>query len=478
MDGGLLGLLGDWGGPGGSQPDFWAADDDGEDRGWLDSSIWKPRKKSCDAKDYIDNKACLREMSRKDWMGTSGANQANGRSFGSKALGASPEVLMEIQQMLENWFPMLQRVFNYYSHVGADVSNNINGMSHAGLVIMLGESGLGLSPDDESGKQYARHAKTLGEDGFDLLWISVNASTLSKSQSSYNSNERLTRAEFLEILVRAAIDDKDVADMPRCVNEICEDLVDFLTQKPHAGLVFHDSSSWRKQHLYLPETCAVLEHHDETLRNIFKIYAGDIVQSAKAGSSKLMGPDEFFSLLQDLGIVKEIGVRRSYLVFVHSRMGVIDESTRKGQEVQTQLSYEGFLEAIVRVAVLKTLPNDREMKQRGFAFPGEYLGAMMDQGAFVYNAWVQKTQRAMRQRKVDSIWRRIDMFVLLLISIVQFGVEKLPGGASLLLRGSPDERLSYEEVKRFFKHPTPHVFDVQASLGSTSPGSPGGGATQ
>ena len=49
---------------------------------------------------------------------------------------------------------------------------------------------------------------------------------------------------------------------------------------------------------------------------------------------------------------------------------------------------------------------------------------------------------------------------MLLVSIIQFGIEKLPDGPSLLLRGSPDEQLSYEEVRRFFKHPTPYVFEM------------------
>ena len=65
--------------------------------------------------------------------------------------------------------------------MGADVSSNINGVSHQGFVQMLVESNLGID-SALSGKEYARHAKTLGEDGWELLWISVNSSFLSKSQ--------------------------------------------------------------------------------------------------------------------------------------------------------------------------------------------------------------------------------------------------------------------------------------------------------
>lgn len=94
----------------------------------------------------------------------------------------------------------------------------------------------------------------------------------------------------LQVLIRAAIDKKAVEDMERCVREICEDLVQWLL---HAdlprGLVFHDATQWRMANCYAPETCAVLAHHDESIRNLFKVYSGDIVQTPGQGSSKLMG---------------------------------------------------------------------------------------------------------------------------------------------------------------------------------------------
>lgn len=99
-------------------------------------------------------------------------------------------------------------------------------------VQMLLESRLGVDPLDKSGTMYSRHARTLGEDGWELIWISVNSSSLSKSQASYNSDDRLTRAELLEVLVRAAIDSKPVDAMARCVNEICEDLLEVLSKAP------------------------------------------------------------------------------------------------------------------------------------------------------------------------------------------------------------------------------------------------------
>ena len=48
--------------------------------------------------------------------------------------------------------------------------------------------------------------------------------------------------------------------------------------------------------------------------------------------------------------------------------------------------------------------------------------------------------------------------VLLMVSVIQYGVEQQPGGATLLLRGSPDERVTLKEVKRYLKKPTRYIF--------------------
>ena len=192
-------------------------------------------------------------------------------------------------------------------------------------------------------------------------------------------------------------------------------------------------------------------------------------------------------------------------------------ATGKGVENSTQVTFEGFAEAIVRLAAVKALPTDKEMRNKGFQYPGEYMGAIMQQGSADFKKWLLDTQRNVRRGKTDPIFRRVDTFVLLMVSIVQcvvehahlhaharplscawhghehvyehahmawawawtwgvcvlrYGVEKTSGGATLLLRGSPDEIISYEECKRYYKQPTPHVFEVGGSLNE-----PVGGAT-
>lgn len=202
MDERLFEELVAWDYPDGAPPDFWAEQSSSEDLSYLDGTIWKPRKKTADAKDYVDHLTVLREAFRSDWAETSGAQPQSGRSFGTKVITGAE--LRGIRMTVEAFYPMLIKIFNYYSHMGADITCNINGVGHMGFVLMLQESRLGIDPEmlkKDTKHAYARHAKTLGEDGFELIWISVNESKLSQGQTVHNSKQRLTRAEFIEVLV-------------------------------------------------------------------------------------------------------------------------------------------------------------------------------------------------------------------------------------------------------------------------------------
>lgn len=464
--------------PNKTDPNF----DPSADLSWLENpelSCWSGRCKgarSCDSKDFFDNKATLKATFASDWENTSGGmflkGDQKGRAFGSKLLTA--EVLRQIHSVLDAWFPMLTRVFTYYSCVGVEASGVVHAMSYLGFSTLLEEGGLIEKADESEAGRRSRHAKPRAEDGWDLLWVAVNQSAMSKSQKEWNANNRLTRAEFLEILVRCAIDDCTRAeDMPACVDRICEDLLSIVSELKHAGSILHQGDAFRRMYCYREEVCAVIKHHNTTLKSIFTVYASGATvdgQTAKTGASGgLMGLDEWMDLMGDLGFVKELTPRKAYLVFAQSRMIVVDETglmVKNGATVKnsrsqlTQLSYEGFLEAIVRVALIKGLPSDKEMRRQGFQYPGELFGAKLDLGLVAFNEWIEYCRLKNRRGHGDPIWRRLDMLLLLIVNVMQFGVEKTEGGAALLLRGSPDEMLSFEEVKRYAAHPTTHVFET------------------
>ena len=481
---------------GGELPNFWAASSDGgsdpnANLSWLDATCWAPRKRGkfeCDSKDYVNTPSALKAAFVSDWMNTSGGqalvNNMERRSFGLKSMSAA--TCTKIRDTLEHWYPMLLRIHDFYSCIEAEVTHVVQGLTHAGYSLMLEEAGLIVheagheeafskeflvrrchDKEDYNERFYvptARHAKPRGEDGWDLLWISVNESQLMKSQRVWNSKNRLTRSELIEVLVRAAIDNQEIEDMPRCVNETFEDMLN-MGRLPHAGSILHDADAFRRSNCYRREVCAVLDHHKASLLNVFNVYAAYGSGAADlSGVTELLGVEEWSALIRDIGMTKELTVRTVFVIFSHSRMATIDETSRKSQlGTLMQLSFEGFLEAIVRVAFIKALPTDKEMRRHGFEYPGEFFGALLEVGPAAYQAWLDAAHRKQRKGQGDPIWRRVDMFVLLIVGIMQFGVEKTTHGATLLLRGSPNEMLSAEEVRRFFKKPTPYVFEMAAT---------------
>ena len=79
-----------------------------------------------------------------------------------------------------------------------------------------------------------------------------------------------------------------------------------------------------------------------------------------------------------------------------------------------------------------------------YRYPGEYLGALLSRGSTVFECWVAASKRNQAAGTADPVYRRVDMLVLVLVSVMQYGVEMQPGGPTVLLRGHPDEILSLE----------------------------------
>lgn len=51
-------------------------------------------------------------------------------------------------------------------------------------------------------------------------------------------------------------------------------------------------------------------------------------------------------------------------------MAVIDSRTKKGSDKENNLPFEGFMEALCRLSVLKALPTDAELAETGCSDAG------------------------------------------------------------------------------------------------------------
>jgi hypothetical protein len=132
-------------------------------------------------------------------------------------------------------------------------------------------------------------------------------------------------------------------------------------------------------------TSAVFERHKGSLHAIFEAYAasGDDGSAAGRVNASYVSVAEFLDMMRDMRFIdNDFTTREATLAFVWSRMRVIDElkeSTRKKVE---QISFEDWLEVLVRVATMKEMPTDEEIAAEGLDDPGYWLLKLQAEGRY------------------------------------------------------------------------------------------------
>eukprot|EP00359_Climacostomum_virens_P001679 CAMPEP_0204897674 /NCGR_PEP_ID=MMETSP1397-20131031/869_1 /ASSEMBLY_ACC=CAM_ASM_000891 /TAXON_ID=49980 /ORGANISM="Climacostomum Climacostomum virens, Strain Stock W-24" /LENGTH=860 /DNA_ID=CAMNT_0052065451 /DNA_START=87 /DNA_END=2668 /DNA_ORIENTATION=+ len=164
-----------------------------------------------------------------------------------------------------------------------------------------------------------------------------------------NPANALVRYEFLEIIVRIALDKyyrKKIVDTPT------EAVRKLLEEEMMPVLSKYDSNVWRWKRPYIcEEVDLVLKAHKNILDAAYKRYSG---RYDKPGKPKTMSLEEFQDICNQSGLVNETFVARNIDVnFNLSMMTQIDElSSRR----HLQMSFVEFLEAFCRACDEANLP--------------------------------------------------------------------------------------------------------------------------
>ena len=92
--------------------------------------------------------------------------------------------------------------------------------------------------------------------------------------------------------------------------------------------------------------------YKESLKHLFSGLSG--VGGAAGPGGKLLSQDEFLIFCRACGLIgADLTERDATLAFSWSRVCVCDVSDERGQARDSQLPFEGFLEALVHIALLK-----------------------------------------------------------------------------------------------------------------------------
>ena len=119
---------------------------------------------------------------------------------------------------------------------------------------------------------------------------------------------------------------------------------------------------FRLTQLYTADVDTLIQRRLPSLKAIFDV----LVARGKSTTRrhKLLGVVDWLAFLKAANITgPDASERDATLCFVWSRMCVVDERTELGHLREENLPFEGFLEAIVRLSLIKAFPTDEEIDE-------------------------------------------------------------------------------------------------------------------
>jgi hypothetical protein len=123
---------------------------------------------------------------------------------------------------------------------------------------------------------------------------------------------------------------------------------------------------------------------------------------------------------------------------VWSRMDVVDDGREASHARMHSLTFEDFLEALVRAATMKSLPLDEEIEAAGCSNGGQYLLELQQRPA-LYKVFLESHRQRWDQEPLQPTWRALDHLLALVVRVIEGSTSK----------GKMDGKVSKDEALRF-----------------------------
>ena len=336
----------------------------------LIDSIWGPRRKSGDAKDFYDTPHVKQIAFETDWalavermhLEKKAIRAAGGRMGPSDDPSQPVAPIDELKAAMLAHLDTINQCFICYAERTGDAFD-ISANSYLACVrdIEIVDNGVvGLRDAD-----------------IQLIFDAANAS--SSKKDGFNSARALNRFEWLGVLVRLALVRHIETDDSETKLGLAEAVHRFFLSnvRPNVPLeCFQDSNSFRADFCYTEDVDMALREHETSLRGLYHAIAhGSGAIGNALSSTKLMDLEEYMDFCHRIRIADAYTTLRDVrLNFLWSRMVVVDENSVKGRAATVQLRFEDFLEMLVRFAHRMALPTDDEIEARpDCAHAGEWL---------------------------------------------------------------------------------------------------------
>ena len=354
---------------------------------------------------------------------------------------AAAAAVARVYSVLERHYGMVLSVFEYFASFALSSGSlevDLFTISMNEYLAFLDQCHLGVVGSLECEKAH-----------LEQLFIAVDSGQ--KIKEDFNSKRALSRQEFLQVLVQIAVRryvrPRKAGARPIHMS-VADALLALLSEHlpPYLdAAALQVSNEFRNAYLYVSETDATLGFHEQTLRNVFDVYADTTHASATAlASASLLGFDEYLTMCHHLEIIDhDFTMREATLCFLWSKLRVANESDAKERRKMTNLRFEDFLEAIVRIATMKCVPTDEEVEEGGFDDGGQMLLALRRVPAH------DRAFRASRPAEWNMplrqpIWRCVHHLISFFVHVIEEQVHGSGAGGDLVL--------SRREVCTFKEH--------------------------
>jgi hypothetical protein len=224
-----------------------------------------------------------------------------------------------------------------------------------------------------------KRSKFLKRADLDRLFVAVDAqAAMLAKQSKGEMRQQLKvigRVEFLMALVLVAIKRYVKTGLLDDVSEAVHKFLDVDLAPLADRRLIVDSNSFRRQFAYKEAETTILLQHESSLRATFDA----LTAACYFPSKSLLTLDIWLHFLRAVCIIGvDVSQRDATLAFAASRMAVVNTQTDRGWFHDTHLPFEGFCEALCRMAVLKALPTAEEIASA----PEDALWARKDAGSY------------------------------------------------------------------------------------------------
>ena len=233
-----------------------------------------------------------------------------------------------------------------------------------------------------------------------------------------DQKKAFSRTEFLVALVHIAINKYVLSGRMSDVSDAISKLFTVDIQ-PRIGVSIPVPDFFRYRHAYTEDVDKVLRKNYESLTALFSA----LCDGAK-GAAGLLSLSVWLAFLRNAYLLGEdISERDGMLCFLWSRMVVIDDKTIKGHMKWQNLAFEGFMEALCRVARLKALPTEEEILHADCPDAGAFI-LKLKETAGAYTKWYEGASYEewgdeANDRNRLSMHKKVDM----LINIISRTIE-------------------------------------------------------